>query len=73
MGGNYNTESGGTNAIQLTGYDKTHPCNIYDMGGNVFEWTTEKCNSQGEGYTITQRGGAWASYSWNSSASFRFR
>jgi len=26
-----------------TGYDTTHPCNIYDMGGNVWEWTTEFC------------------------------
>ena len=24
-----------------TGYYTTHPCNIYDMGGNVWEWTTE--------------------------------
>jgi len=24
-----------------TGYDTIHPCNIYDMGGNVWEWTTE--------------------------------
>lgn len=31
-----------------TGYDTIHLCNIYDMGGNVWEWTTESCsNSSG--------------------------
>ena len=29
--------------------------NIYDMGGNVFEWTTESCSLTGYPYTF--RGG----------------
>ena len=35
IGGNYSS------VLQKTGQDTTHPCNIYDMGGSVWEWTTE--------------------------------
>lgn len=31
--------------------------NIYDMGGNVYEWTTEKCNSTNTPYVM--RGGGY--------------
>ena len=30
----------------------TSVCNIYDMGGNVWEWTTESCSSTNEPYAI---------------------
>jgi len=38
VGGNSKNNTG---EIQETGYDLSHPCNIYDMGGNFWEWTTE--------------------------------
>ena len=31
----------GQSSLTKTGNDITHPCNIYDMGGNVWEYTTE--------------------------------
>ena len=43
LGGNYNSASGGTGNIENTGYANSSMCNIHDMGGNVDEWTTEKC------------------------------
>ncbi|MBO5478684.1 MAG: hypothetical protein J6A04_03090 [Clostridia bacterium] len=39
--GGYYSQSAPT----TTGYDTVHPCNIYDMGGNVFELTTEVYSS----------------------------
>ena len=40
--GNYNTSSGGTGAKQPTGNSETWKANnIYDMAGNVFDWTVE--------------------------------
>lgn len=38
-GGNYKQEAGGEGSLQKTGYHSIN--NIYDMGGNVYEWTTE--------------------------------
>ena len=38
-GGNYRVATGGTGELQNTGYHVVN--NIYDMGGNVYEWTTE--------------------------------
>jgi len=38
-GGNYSIASGGTGKLQPTGYHAVN--NIYDMGGNLWEWTTE--------------------------------
>ena len=35
----------------------TAVCNIYDMGGNVLEWTTESCSNAGDPYAI--RGGCY--------------
>ena len=35
----------------------TPVCNIYDMGGNVWEWTTESYFSTDEPYT--ERGGSY--------------
>ncbi|MBO5413736.1 MAG: SUMF1/EgtB/PvdO family nonheme iron enzyme, partial [Clostridia bacterium] len=53
-----NVASGGTGVLQKTGYDETHPCNIYDMGGNVHEWTTE-FYSDGESEYYVARGGTY--------------
>ena len=38
-----------------TGYHKVN--NIYDMGGNAWEWTTEACNLSGQPYV--PRGGSY--------------
>ena len=35
----------------------TPVCNIYDMGGNVWEWTTESCSGTGDPFTY--RGGGY--------------
>ncbi len=52
-----------------TGYDTIHPCNIYDMGGNVWEWTTESYNDESNPYI--KRGGAYNSTADYGSAAFR--
>ena len=40
--GNYSTSSGGTGAKQVSGYSDTWKVNnIYDLAGNVEEWTLE--------------------------------
>jgi len=59
-GGNYNTATGGTGKLQHTGYNAVN--NIYDMGGNTWEWTTESYSDTM--YTCVPRGG---SYSTNAS------
>ena len=41
--GNYTVETGGTGILQKTGYHAEN--NIYDMGGNTWEWTTEFCSN----------------------------
>jgi len=52
-GGNYTVIAVGTAELQKTGFHGVN--NIYDMGGNLWEWTTEICsNSTGEYVT---RGG----------------
>lgn len=50
LGGYY-----GQTTPSKTGYDTTHPCNIYDMGGNLYEWTTEKSSASNIPYSV--RGG----------------
>ena len=42
IGGNYTVATGGTEVLQKTGSHKVN--NIYDMGGNAWEWTTESCS-----------------------------
>ena len=40
--GNYNTDSGGTGKAQITGYSEFWKANnIYDLAGNVSDWTME--------------------------------
>ena len=51
---NKRTKANGTRILIPTG-QTTAVNNIYDMGGNVFEWTTESCSGTGNPYTY--RGG----------------
>ena len=58
VGGNYgNDKITDGNYNVKTGLDKVHPCNIYDMGGNVNEWTTEKYIGNANNFTLSRRGG----------------
>ena len=50
------TKEKNSNVIVPTG-QTTPVCNIYDMGGNVFEWTTESCSNTDYPYAI--RGGSY--------------
>ena len=36
----------GTSNPSVTGFEENPPCNLYDMGGNVNEWTTEQNGSK---------------------------
>ena len=47
----------------------TGVCNIYDMGGNVWEWTTESCTSTN--YPYANRGGCYTITTADSSAGDR--
>ena len=48
------------NSSLLVATGQTTPvCNIYDMGGNVYEWTTESCSSTT--YPYATRGGVYHS------------
>ena len=48
------------NSSLLVATGQTTPvCNIYDMGGNVWEWTTESCSSTSIPYA--ERGGGYRS------------
>ncbi len=40
--GNYNTSSGGTGKVQVSGYKNDYAVKqIFDLGGNLFDWTIE--------------------------------
>ena len=49
------TKASGSEVLVPTG-QTTPVCNIYDMGGNVFEWTTESCSNTDYPYAV--RGGS---------------
>ena len=55
---NKQTKANATETLIPTG-QTTGVCNIYDMGGNVYEWTTESCSSTDLPCTI--RGGGYRS------------
>ena len=56
---NKQTKANGTSTLIPTG-QTTGVCNIYDMGGNVYEWTTESCSYTNAHYTT--RGGNYSCY-----------
>lgn len=56
-GGNYKQEVGGIGKLAKTGYHNIN--NIYDMAGNVYEWTTEEY--YGNDTVASNRGGYYAS------------
>lgn len=55
-GENYSSDKGGTGILQQIGYHSIN--NIYDIGGNVVEWTTENYNNTN--YPCVYRGGSYA-------------
>ena len=50
------TKEKNSNVLVPTG-QTTPVCNIYDMGGNVWEWTTESCSNTDDPYA--KRGGCY--------------
>ena len=59
------------NSLLLVATGQTTPvCNIYDMGGNVEEWTTEEFSSSAAPYT--KRGGGYVDDIDDKSAGYRF-
>ena len=58
------------NSSLLVATGQTTPvCNIYDMGGNVWEWTTESCSDTSSPYA--RRGGYYDSFFATYPAGFR--
>ena len=62
------TKEKNSNVLVPTG-QTTPVCNIYDMGGNVYEWTTESCSSTD--FPFTRRGGYYYSHFANNPAGYR--
>ena len=62
------TKSSSSEILVPTG-QTTAVNNIFDMGGNVYEWTTENCSS--ESYPYTVRGGFYRNYSFSLAAGYR--
>ena len=61
IGGDYAVNSEGDNysrSLNKTGENSTERKGIYDMGGNVCEWTTEVCRDQD--FPCTRRGGCYS-------------
>ena len=62
--GNYKTTSGGTGTLKVSGYKNEYSVKqIFDLGGNFLDWTTEACNA----YYRILRGG-WSYYSGSADA-----
>ena len=62
------TKAGNSQVLVPTG-QTTPVCNIYDMGGNVFEWTTESYSSTNSPYAL--RGGSYVGYFASTPAGYR--
>ena len=58
LSGNQQTKNTGDETVVLTGQTK-EVCNIYDLGGNLWEYTTEICSNINAPYT--DRGGCYGS------------
>ena len=64
------TKAKNSNVLVPTG-QTTPVCNIYDMGGNVFEWTTESYSDTSDPYAL--RGGNYGNYFADFPAGSRYR
>ena len=62
------TKASNSQVLVPTG-QTTPVCNIYDMGGNVWEWTTESCSDTSSPYA--RRGGYYDSFFATYPAGFR--
>ena len=65
---NKQTKANGTSTLIPTG-QTTAVNNIYDMGGNLDEWTEESCSGSDGSYAV--RGGYFGSASWGIPAGYR--
>ena len=66
------TKASGVLIYVLVPTGQTTPvCNIYDMGGNVFEWTTESYSDTSDPYAL--RGGNYGNYFADFPAGSRYR
>jgi formylglycine-generating enzyme required for sulfatase activity len=63
------TKEKNSNVLVPTG-QTTPVCNIYDMGGNIWEWTTERCSLTDGPYAL--RGGTCYNNFTSHPAGFRF-
>ncbi len=63
------TKEKNSNVLVPTG-QTTPVCNIYDMGGNVWEWTTESYSYTSSPYAV--RGGIYYFYFASHPAGYRF-
>ena len=71
---NYANQGDGNGTLKNTGSTRDEKCKIFDMAGNIYEWTTEYSayTNSSDGYPCTSRGGYYDdSYSYSSSRSFR--
>ena len=66
----YSNVSG--NKIHLTGYYGTNTNNIFDLAGNMYEWTTENCKTSASQAAL-YRGGAYYTTGSGDPAAYRYR
>lgn len=68
--GNYNVASGGTGVLKVSGYKDNYSAKqIFDLGGNFFDWTTETNTANAR----VLRGGSCFVNGSNDSTGFRIR
>ena len=59
-------------AIHTTGYYGTNTKNIFDMGGNAFEYTSENCKINGYQYVVVRGGDYYSSSGSGGPAAYRY-